>query len=67
MSDLTTTASAGRFFDGTSWTDVEEDVGILFRGTKRPAPPMMDGDGTVHVAIASFRGAYVLFWDCCVC
>ncbi|KAG7371982.1 glycosyltransferase GlcNAc [Nitzschia inconspicua] len=48
--------SAGRVFDGTSWTDVEEDATTSsIRGSQRPVPPVLDGDGKVHVAIASFR------------
>jgi hypothetical protein len=51
-------SAAGRIFDGKSWSDVRVgSSSSLFRGSQRPVPPVLDGDGKIHVAISSFRGS----------
>jgi len=46
--------SGPRVFDGNEWVPVEGNVGHT--GSQAPVPPVKDGDGTIFVSIASFRG-----------
>lgn len=56
----TSASSVGRVHDGTSWIDVKEATVASMRGgggtSQRPVPPVLNGNGKIHVAIASFRG-----------
>jgi hypothetical protein len=52
--------TVGRVFDGTSWTDVD-NTALALRGRQRPVPPVLDGDGKIHVAVASFRGTVMAY------
>jgi hypothetical protein len=52
--------TGGRVFDGKSWTDVDDTVPVL-RGHQQPVPPILDGDGKIHVAVASFRGTVMAY------
>jgi hypothetical protein len=38
-------------FDGNRWTPV-----VVTEGKEKPVPPVEDGDGTVFVSVASYRG-----------
>ena len=44
----------GKVFDGSTWHEVTVPVGNT--AAQVPVPPAPDGDGTIFIAIPSFRG-----------
>jgi hypothetical protein len=52
--------SGPRLYDGRQWNPVVDNNNVSEDGgssSPRPIPPVEDGDGTIFVSIASYRGA----------